>query len=177
MRYGISTVKDKQVVYASQYQNDIWVMSDRYEYVFDESTNSLLVVSTYDKETILAITSDGKVVIRIPTFLDYANRLSINRDRAKFIMSFCSIVFGYKVLMLNRFRKNRVYVYPDAEGWVDWDTNPMVEKYNIDDKAPAVIMDLNMKVLYGATPQKNPSNKRVANPGTPKPRVKKESDW
>ena len=179
MRYGVSTIGDKQVLYASPYNNDVWVMSNRFEYVFDESNNSLLVVSVYDKnkETVLAITSDGKVVIRIPIIRDQANRAYISRDRARFIMNFCSIVFGYKVLILNRFRKNRVYVYPDTEGWINWDTDPIVKKYVIDANATAVILDLNMNVLYGASPQKNPSNKRDANQGPPKPRCKKESDW
>lgn len=183
MRYSVSAygkLGKPPGVYASKYQNDVWLMengSNKYEYAYDETNNSLLVVNTLSKETVLAITSDGKVVIRIPTSLDVMNRPYMDRVKAKFLLSFCSTVFGYKVLMINRFGKNRVYVYPDNETWIDWDSNPLVEKYLIDDDAPAVIMDLNMKVLYGATPQKNPSNKRVGNPGTPTVRCKKESDW
>ncbi len=180
MRYSVSQYGNQTRLYASNYQNDVWLMENglnKYEYVFDDSNNSLSVVGVISKETILAITSDGKVVIRIPISFDMANKPYMDRIKAKFILSFCSTVFGYKVLMINRFRKNRVYVYPDSESWVDWDSNPLVEKYIIDNNAPAVILDLNMKVIYGATLQLNPSNKRVGNPGTPTPRCKKESDW
>lgn len=169
MRYDNTTWENKLYV-PSNMDDYRLLVSTNYGYHLDENTGNLHVRNNINHEDIMVITTDGKIVIKIKISVHGY----VDRQHAFIIQALCRTVFGYSVYMLTRYKKHRLYVYPDKDGWTNWDADPDVKKYVLTDNK-AVILDISMNILHGATPQKNPSNTRATREYTP--RGQKETDW
>jgi len=188
MRYKLGCFYDnnmelKTVMKVEKMDDECYLM-DRYNFsiVYDEASKTLQMIDDINNKPVLVVTESGKIGITItgckgaPWFFD--------ERVVKFISNICRTTFGKTVLFVKRFKKKRLYIYPDAEWWVNWDKDPRVEKYVLDEqdltKGGVVVLDMNtMKVLHGATEQKITSNKRkqlVNENGEPIVKKKKEKE-
>jgi hypothetical protein len=157
-----------------QNMDDMWLMNQcGYEYRFDESSGNLLIRHLKTNVDHIAITPDGKIAVK--AHRDSWGRISW--EFSNFIQGFFRTVFGYNVRFITRYKKDRLYVYPESEDWIDWDSDIRVKKFVITSDEKMVILDAGMNILYGAIPQKNSSNKRNSPDERNQTRGKRETDW
>lgn len=156
--------KQKHMIGFNTWDDECYLMDKQnFSLSYDESKKTLRLIDNISGRTVLLLNESGQIVISVVPDEHYD--WIINGRVANMIRDYCRVVFGKTVWVMRRYGKVRVYIYPDMEGYINWDTNPLVDKYVLDEQDvknnPILILDMHtMKVLHGASEQKNQSNKK-----------------
>ena len=160
-RYNYNPYRDiTQVVCDDQYL----LAYNGLEYFLDEQNNTLNIREKESKNIIMAVDKNGQLAIRVP----------VNWGMRRLVELLTASLFGFHTIAVYRYGKFRIYVHPEScDRYVQWDSEPSLIKYTIDEGAKVVVLDIHGVPILGATLQKTTSNNKKAG----NKRVDKTSAW
>lgn len=164
----------RDTLFVDIYSDEQYLLEQNgFEQTYDDATGELTISNKITKEKLMVI-AENAIVLNCSLAGNRYDSYS-----AHMIQHYCRSVLGINVLFIKRFKKQRLYVYPERQGWTNWDNDPEVKKYLIDVTKTVVIIDLIGNVLYGAEPQKTTSNHRrnTDEKGQSIHRRERETEW